>query len=49
MHDSCHALRELGVKEEAVRLYKMAIELNPDIDFARENIVRLEAELGKAQ
>lgn len=39
-------LRELGHKQEAVRLYKMALELDPGIDFARENVVKLEAELG---
>lgn len=39
-------LRELGHKQEAVRLYKMALELDPDIDFARESVVKLEAELG---
>lgn len=38
-------LRELGYKREAVRLYQMALDLNPDIDFARENIQRLEEEL----
>lgn len=38
-------LRELGYKQEAVRLYRIALELDPDIDFARDNIVRLEAEL----
>jgi ribosomal protein S12 methylthiotransferase accessory factor len=38
-------LRELGHKEEAVRLYRMALELDPDIDFARTNIALLEAEL----
>jgi ribosomal protein S12 methylthiotransferase accessory factor len=38
-------LRELGHKEEAVRLYRMALELDPSIDFARENIQRLEAEI----
>ena len=39
-------LRELGHKEEAIRLYRMALELDPDIDFARDNVIRLEAELG---
>ena len=38
-------LRELGFKEEAVKLYKIALEIDPDIDFARDNIERLEAEL----
>jgi ribosomal protein S12 methylthiotransferase accessory factor len=38
-------LRELGFKEEALRLYHMALELDPDIGFARDNVVRLEAEM----
>jgi len=38
-------LRELGYKEEAIKLYRMALELDSDIDFARDNISRLEAEL----
>ena len=38
-------LRELGLGREAVRLYRMALELDPDIDFARDNVARLEAEL----
>lgn len=41
-------LRELGLKREAVSLYRMALELDPDIDFARDNITRLEAELKQA-
>ena len=40
-------LRELGHKQEAVRLYKMALELDPGIDFARENVIKLEAQLGR--
>jgi ribosomal protein S12 methylthiotransferase accessory factor len=39
-------LRELGHKKEALRLYRMALELDPDIGFARDNIIRLEAESG---
>jgi ribosomal protein S12 methylthiotransferase accessory factor len=39
-------LRELGHKEEALRLYHMALELDPDIEFARDNVIRLEAESG---
>ncbi len=39
-------LRELGHKQEAVRLYKMALEIDPGIDFARDNAIKLEAELG---
>ncbi len=42
-------LRELGFKEEAVRLYRIALELDPDIDFARDNVERLEAELNAAR
>jgi len=40
-------LRELGLKQEAIRLYRMALELDPDINFAKENISRLEAELDR--
>ena len=42
-------LRELGLKREAVRLYRMALELDPDIEFARDNIARIEAELREVQ
>jgi ribosomal protein S12 methylthiotransferase accessory factor len=38
-------LRELGYVREAIRLYRIALELDPDIDFARENIEKLEAQL----
>jgi ribosomal protein S12 methylthiotransferase accessory factor len=38
-------LRELGYAREAIRLYRIALELDPDIDFARENIEKLEAQL----
>lgn len=41
-------LRELGHKKEAIHLYKMALDLDPDLDFARENVQRLQAELGDA-
>jgi ribosomal protein S12 methylthiotransferase accessory factor len=41
-------LRELGLKREAVRLYRMALELDPDIEFARTNIEKLEAQLKEA-
>ena len=37
-------LRELGHKEEAIRLYRIALELDPDIEFARTGMERLEAE-----
>jgi ribosomal protein S12 methylthiotransferase accessory factor len=38
-------LRELGLKREAIRLYRMALELDPDIEFARTNIARLETQI----
>jgi len=38
-------LRELGHKQEAIRLYRIALELDPDIDFARTGIEKLEAEM----
>jgi len=38
-------LRELGHKQEAIRLYRIALELNPDIDFARTGLEKLEAEM----
>ena len=37
-------LRELGHKQEAMRLYRIALELDPDIDFARTAAEKLEAE-----
>lgn len=37
-------LRELGHREEAARLYRIALELDPDIDFARASLAKLEAE-----
>jgi ribosomal protein S12 methylthiotransferase accessory factor len=39
-------LREMGHKKEAVRLYRIALEMDPTIDFARENLAKLEGELG---
>lgn len=36
-------LRELGHIEEAIELYRVALEMDPDIDFARDNIKRLTA------
>ncbi len=36
-------LRELGHIEEAIELYRIALEMDPDIDFARDNIKRLTA------
>jgi ribosomal protein S12 methylthiotransferase accessory factor len=38
-------LRELGHIDEAIKLYRIALELDPDIDFARDNIQRLSARL----
>jgi ribosomal protein S12 methylthiotransferase accessory factor len=38
-------LRELGHKQEAIRLYRIALELDPDIDFARTGLEKLEAEM----
>jgi ribosomal protein S12 methylthiotransferase accessory factor len=38
-------LRELGHKEEAIRLYKIALELDPDIEFARTSMEKLKAEM----
>lgn len=35
-------LRELGYRDEAIRLYRMALELDPDIEFARRNLEKLE-------
>jgi ribosomal protein S12 methylthiotransferase accessory factor len=37
-------LRELGRRAEAVGMYKNALELDPSLDFARENIRRLTGE-----
>ena len=34
-------LRELGFYPEAIRLYQMALDLDPTIEFARDNIERL--------
>ncbi len=39
-------LREMGHKKEAIRLYGIALEMDPTIDFARENLTKLEGELG---
>ncbi|MFH1059356.1 MAG: tetratricopeptide repeat protein [Pseudomonadota bacterium] len=37
-------LRELGRIEEACRMYRHALELDPGLDFARENLRRLGGE-----
>jgi ribosomal protein S12 methylthiotransferase accessory factor len=34
--------RDMGNAQEAVRYYRLALELDPDIDFARESLERLE-------
>ncbi|HYA40690.1 MAG TPA: YcaO-like family protein [Syntrophobacteraceae bacterium] len=39
-------LRELGHRHEAIQLYRIALELDPCIDFARTSMEKLEAELG---
>jgi ribosomal protein S12 methylthiotransferase accessory factor len=33
--------RDMGKKDEAVRYYRLALELDPSIDFARDNLERL--------
>ncbi|MCE5243579.1 MAG: YcaO-like family protein [Desulfobacteraceae bacterium] len=38
-------LREMGHIQEAIRLYRIALELDPDIQFARDNIETLQARL----
>jgi len=35
--------RDMGDREKALRYYKLALELDPGIDFARENLQRLES------
>jgi ribosomal protein S12 methylthiotransferase accessory factor len=34
----------MGHKKEAIRLYQIALEMDPTIEFARENLARLEGE-----
>ena len=36
--------RDMGNRDEAVRYYKFALELDPTIDFARENLIKLGGE-----
>ena len=36
--------RDLGDREEAVRYYRLALELDPTIDFAQENLEKLEGD-----
>jgi ribosomal protein S12 methylthiotransferase accessory factor len=38
-------LREMGHKKEAIRLYRIALEMDPTIEFARESLARLEGEV----
>lgn len=38
-------LRELGNIPEAIKMYRMALELDPDIEFAKDNIKRLSKQL----
>ena len=40
-------LRELGHLQEAVHCYRIALDLDPSIDFARNNLERLSAQLEK--
>jgi len=34
--------RDTGQTEQAVRYYKLALELDPSIEFARDNLARLQ-------
>jgi ribosomal protein S12 methylthiotransferase accessory factor len=36
--------RDMGKKDQAVRYYRLALELDPSIDFARDNLERLTGE-----
>jgi hypothetical protein len=36
----------MGHKKEAIRLYRIALEMDPTIYFARESLAKLEEELG---
>jgi ribosomal protein S12 methylthiotransferase accessory factor len=38
--------RDMGQREMAIRHYKLALELDNTIDFARENLRKLEGESG---
>jgi ribosomal protein S12 methylthiotransferase accessory factor len=42
-------LRELGHKDEAMRLYRIALELDPGIEFARGGLEKLEAEASNGE
>ncbi|MDH3949553.1 MAG: tetratricopeptide repeat protein, partial [Deltaproteobacteria bacterium] len=42
-------LREMGHKKEAIRLYQIALEMDPTIEFARESLARLEGELAVSE
>ncbi|MBW2616122.1 MAG: YcaO-like family protein, partial [Deltaproteobacteria bacterium] len=39
--------RDMGNREQAIHYYKFALELDPTIDFARENLQRLEKGTGE--
>jgi ribosomal protein S12 methylthiotransferase accessory factor len=34
--------RDMGDEEKAVRYYRFALELDPSIDFAKENLMKLQ-------
>ena len=36
----------MGHTKEAIRLYRIALEMDPTIEFARESLARLEGEVG---
>jgi ribosomal protein S12 methylthiotransferase accessory factor len=36
--------RDMGDTQQAIRNYKVALELDPTIDFARENLEKLQSE-----
>jgi ribosomal protein S12 methylthiotransferase accessory factor len=37
--------RDMGNREQAVSYYRMALEFDPSLDFARENLKNLESDL----
>jgi ribosomal protein S12 methylthiotransferase accessory factor len=41
--------REMGDKEAAIRYYRFALELDSSIDFARDNLRKLERDVGKLE
>jgi ribosomal protein S12 methylthiotransferase accessory factor len=36
--------RDMGDKQQAIRNYRVALELDPTIDFARENLEKLQGD-----